>query len=612
MLTASSHRIISVLTAVLGIVAVGYISVVRINQERANNTVAIAVDYTEVSQAAALSGVTVGKFLVDLRQAGATHVAVTEQSLEQARLEWTARAASQLRNKVPGSQYSPTGSVPAESAPPMPQLGVGYDETAVQLVHNAGLGIIARPLPDFVHTPPAANVALDTAKHIGARLVVFAGPKVLGYKGLISFVATGMQRRRLAWGMIEMVPQAGEHALAKALGYKLIRTHSISASEMEQTSIPEAIQRFSLAVRERKVRLCYVHLSFTGTDPLTDNVRYVHLLARRLAADGFHLGSPAPYSPVAAPPAIRLLLMLVVGLGAAMLWAATLGIGGPRLSCAVGAVCTALAYVPWIGALLAALIFPTLAVCSLHLKEHPTVRPLWDGLVLFVGVSLTSLFGGLVVAAFLTDLPHLVGVQLFRGVKLAQLLPLVVVAFVFAARSATSYRQVRWETGERGAEWPALRAGLQEVLSYSVRYWHVLAVAFALGLLAMLVMRSGNEPLLPVSGLEIKLRALLDSTLGVRPRTKEIFFAHPLMVLALIWLCRGRRRGLWILLTAGAIGQVSIVNTFCHLHTPLLVSLARACNGLWIGIIGGIVLWGLIWLFTRRIVVQSRPADPGG
>ncbi len=246
------------------------------------------------------------------------------------------------------------------------------------------------------------------------------------------------------------------------------------------------------------------------------------------------------------------------------------------------------------------------APCALRL------RPLWDGLVLFVGVSLTSLFGGLVVAAFLTDLPHLVGVQLFRGVKLAQLLPLVVVAFVFAARSATSYRQVRWETGERGAEWPALRAGLQEVLSYSVRYWHVLAVAFALGLLAMLVMRSGNEPLLPVSGLEIKLRALLDSTLGVRPRTKEIFFAHPLMVLALIWLCRGRRRGLWILLTAGAIGQVSIVNTFCHLHTPLLVSLARACNGLWIGIIGGIILWGLIWLFTRRIVVQSRPADPGG
>ena len=36
-------------------------------------------------------------------------------------------------------------------------------------------------------------------------------------------------------------------------------------------------------------------------------------------------------------------------------------------------------------------------------------------------------------------------------------------------------------------------------------------------------------------------------------------------------------------LLAGAVGQVDVLNTFCHAHTPVLLSLLRMANGLCLG-----------------------------
>ncbi|MCS7064748.1 MAG: DUF5693 family protein, partial [Fimbriimonadales bacterium] len=49
----------------------------------------------------------------------------------------------------------------------------------------------------------------------------------------------------------------------------------------------------------------------------------------------------------------------------------------------------------------------------------------------------------------------------------------------------------------------------------------------------------------------------------------------------------------------GVIGQVSVVNTFCHLHSPLAVSLPRVAWGAAIGIALGLLL---LALFRKRIL----------
>jgi hypothetical protein len=89
-------------------------------------------------------------------------------------------------------------------------------------------------------------------------------------------------------------------------------------------------------------------------------------------------------------------------------------------------------------------------------------------------------------------------------------------------------------------------------------------------------------------------RAALDRLLAVRPRSKEVFMGHPVMMLGLLLAMRNVRKGLWIAFAVGIIGQVSVLNSFCHIHTPLLLTLLRVFNGIWVGAIGGIVLC-LLW-----------------
>jgi hypothetical protein len=124
-------------------------------------------------------------------------------------------------------------------------------------------------------------------------------------------------------------------------------------------------------------------------------------------------------------------------------------------------------------------------------------------------------------------------------------------------------------------------------------------------------MRSGNESPLAPAGFERAFRSLLDRLLWVRPRTKEILFGHPLLVLSLILFFRGQKRGVWLGLTLGVVGQVSLLNTFCHLHTPVLVSLARAVHGLWMGLLVGLALWLVVSLFLRWRDRRLEGAEEG-
>ena len=95
----------------------------------------------------------------------------------------------------------------------------------------------------------------------------------------------------------------------------------------------------------------------------------------------------------------------------------------------------------------------------------------------------------------------------------------------------------------------------------------------------------------------------------VRPRFKEMA-GHPLGLLGLSGVLPGYFGALLIL--GGVIGQSSILNTFSHFHTPLLISAARAFIGLGVGLIAGLLLieafkFGLRLWHTYRPEPQTRP-----
>jgi hypothetical protein len=106
------------------------------------------------------------------------------------------------------------------------------------------------------------------------------------------------------------------------------------------------------------------------------------------------------------------------------------------------------------------------------------------------------------------------------------------------------------------------------------------------------IARTGNDSGMEVSSFEWNMRAMLERLFLTRPRTKEIFLGMPAMIFV-VWFARqGRWWPAYLAAIAATIGQADVINTFCHIHTPIFYSLLRTIHGVWIGaVVGGLALW---------------------
>jgi hypothetical protein len=651
------------LLVMLGLAAATYVAVGRVVVEQTNVAVGLAVDYSEAEELAASSGTSATAVLQSLHSAGATHLAVAEDTLQvllgrgqaaaystgpttEIWLDSAARllqVAGALSAKLPGD-YARTQREDGSHWLTAPSLatsalnvGVGYPPEALRAAKEAGLQVVARPHWQGVRTPTAVTASLNQAAQAGAGVVVFTGDQVVGHPGLIDVTARALEHNQMTFGMIELAPQNGADRLAGELRCRVVRVHSITEPEMQVMSPRRAVDRFVRAARERNVRLLYLRL-FPGAEAggLDTNLGYVGAVTDGLGAHGLRPGIPRPFAPFHTP--LWLLALVRIGVCGASLWLiqALFGLRPAYfwplallvIIAGAGATFVATGLARSMAALVAAIVFPLLAV--LYAARTTTVGELYRPALLyalgpllaaFVKVCVISAFGGLLIVGALGDSSYLMKVAQFRGVKLAQLIPLLGVALVWLARSTAAYRAatadtapslVDFRTGVTRPEWPALWRGLRQAFRQVVVYWHVAAALAGLAVVGLLILRSGHETGAGVLPVELQFRALLDRLLVVRPRTKEVFLGHPIMILALLLALRGMRRGLWVGFALGAIGQISLVNSFCHTHTPLLVTLVRVFNGLWVGALAGLVLcilWDALGGRPPRRAEQPLMAD---
>ncbi len=208
-----------------------------------------------------------------------------------------------------------------------------------------------------------------------------------------------------------------------------------------------------------------------------------------------------------------------------------------------------------------------------------------------------TLLGAALVTGLLADRSYMMKADQFLGIKLAHAVPMLVAAWVVAVGLPA--------TDDAATAWRTMVERLRRLTGEPVRTAAFVVTLLILAAAGLALVRTGNEPGVGVSGLELKFRALLDAVLPVRPRTKEFLIGHPAMVLAVGLAALGRRRWLAPLVVLGALGQASLLNTFCHIHTALTVSVLRAGVGL---ILGGVVGWLLlaVWL---RITPRGNAAD---
>jgi len=443
--------------------------------------------------------------------------------------------------------------------------------------------------------------------------VVFEQTEVLGYEGLLEETAAGLRAARFPYARIEVFSerrkQRGEDRLTALMRPHVIRLFSLTADELAAQTPDAARDRFVRAARERNIRILYLRpipptAGVVGSD---GNMLFLN----RLTADLAHVGlipGPARALPEIHIPQLLMPVVILAALAAMTGALALIGraIGVPVSSHAawvlvgVGVIITGAtigtgAFVFWrkFVALGTACAVPVLAIVLTMPRrdQHPVVgalRALWMA-------SAISFAGGLAVGALLTGWPFMMAADVFVGVKVAHVLPAVLVAVILA-------------TAERPPQhW---REGVAQLWAWSSR---PLLVRYAIGALVVgvaaiiLLARSGNFGL-PVSSIEERLRSFAETLLVARPRTKEYLLGHPALVLAFGAAVMRWRWGVIPLAAVGAIGQAGIINNFSHIHTPLLYAMWRTANALVLGSLLGV----LFLIVLLRVVAVLTPRQRAG
>jgi len=462
-------------------------------------------------------------------------------------------------------------------------MGLGFDEKELKLISSLDLDIIPQIRSWRTVNENGLDFVFGQFKDLPVSAVFFNDSDLPGVglpapkqNDAFESLAKHIEGLGVPVGMVEFFPQKGLATVAKYLDKNVVRLHSIPEDEMSAMTQTKAVDRFTLAASERDIRVLFVR--FFPDMGLHETKLYLEELQSSLQGKGFIFGKPESFGSLPFSRIYLLVITLAVAGGGMLLfrivglekWGLVLGV--------LGFLGTAgLLFIGQVGlarkglALLAVIIFPTLSV-TWYLREKPSgvIKSIW----LFIKATLVSLIGAVLTVGLLGDKAFMYTLDQFMGVKIAHLVPVMLIIFIF------------WFLKDRGGKpWKKLL----KLLDYPVTVKYVVLLGVLAVVLLVYIMRTGNENA-AVSAWELALRARLTDLLAVRPRTKEFLIGHPLMLL--MFYLGYRDKYLPVLLVA-VIGQVSIVNTFAHIHTPLLISLMRAFNGLWLGIILGLVLIGV-------------------
>ncbi|MFC4100376.1 DUF5693 family protein [Paenibacillus xanthanilyticus] len=516
------------------------------------------------------------------------------------------------------------------------------DPIALQAIHAAGFSIVPRLSDRIPYDQNMVDAQMAELSKLGVTRILFEGDAVKGYKDnaekkSLSGFAHILTKYKIGIAAIEnSKAQKGMNSLAYLTQYNIARLYSLSDSDAA-TMEPEAIaDRFRLAVKDRNIRMFYLNTAPTRSAAksavvnslpnIYDSLQGEQGAIRKLSDLGYEAGPAQPFdyeSPSWHKPLKALVALGAVALITLLVSAFIPGVVIPVFL--IGLIGSAGLYVlskPTLEqglALGAAISAPTLAIiwAISRVKAHTTgsLRPVggtgtvksgfaglsWVfpglsagrrlamALSIFAMTSVISLIGVPYVFGLLNNITYSLVLEQFRGVSLLHLAPIGLSAlYVFLFTSGSFGGNIR------------------RILNAQITVLWVV-VAGVLGIVGMYYLsRTGNAG--QASALELFTRNVLETTFGVRPRFKEFMLSHPLFLLGLFLALR--YRAAWVFFIIGSIGQLSMVDTFAHIHTPLYISLIRVVLGLVLGAIIGLVgigVWQVLEGVWRKWVLRYVP-----
>lgn len=486
------------------------------------------------------------------------------------------------------------------------------DPFTLEMLHDKGFNIVPRLVDSLAYNESAVKALLDRYQALGVKRILFEGESVKGFTddadlGSVTSFANLLKERGMGIAAIEniKVQQKGFKKLAYLLDYNVTRLYSLS--EGDSALEPEKISdRFALATKDRNIRMIYLNTipsrdttkaQVTDTlDNLITSLSGPGGAVEEIRDNGFNLGQATAFDVVDSSYQRYFKLIAVIGAVAmvallisyfipwltlpawilGLLGSAGLMVVKPELFEQALALAVAIS-APTVATILAIRkvneMGPPLRINALTYSVMSPQRRLVHSLVLYVKTALISLSAVPFVIALLNNITYSLVLSQFRGVSLLHMAPIGLIAlYVLFYRGEFAFNK----TGK------LLRTPI--TLAWVV-------AAGVLGILGMYYLsRTGNEG--NVSSLEMSFRTFLENTFGVRPRNKEFLLAHPMFILG-AFMAYKYRNAAFIMIIA-VIGQLSMVDTFAHIHSPILISLVRGLLGLGLGVIIGLIAVG-VW-----------------
>lgn len=506
-------------------------------------------------------------------------------------------------------------------------LGMPTDE--MKEVAAQGFYVVARPTNyTKVRAEDVDAVFERLASVNNVSTVMFVGDEALGYPGQLARTVDYMKTRGLTLAMIEhplqlqFVKQEGLLQIAPALNYQAARVYSIPKDEQPKLKMAEAVQRWAVTDQERNIRINLLRKfdrPEPGKDLIETNLAYISGVRDGLVEKGFTIGKAGTFAPYYPSP-VLLALMIIGATAAGVLFLTLIRPFAVRWQYILLIVLSAVLVLPvakggglfarQLAAMASAIVFPALAMTWQldRWRSRPPhegaslMRIMVDGARELALTVALSLVGAFYVGALLGDVRFLLEIEIYRGVKLTFVAPLLLVALAYLVR----YNLFDTPDSQPRSVWQQLT----KILDYPVYIKSLLVFAVAAVGAWVFVGRSGHTAGVPVPAIELKMRALLEQAMYARPREKEFMIGHPAFFLVIMALYRQWPRVLhFILVIIATIGQGSLVETFAHIRTPIFMSFVRGLDGLAAGIVFGILaVVGVQVLRSLSFLLGRRPA----
>ena len=498
-------------------------------------------------------------------------------------------------------------------------LGLGFSEEDIELVRNLGFQVILR----FKNFPQINDEDIEfkfkESNKVGKISgIIFEGETILGYPTKESLIHTAelLKIKEYPFGIIEFAGQKGIETVAHQASELAVRVHSITKEEMEIISKQKATERWIRAAKERKVRIFYIKpFMKSNSNLIEDNMSYIRTIKEELEVSGFNTGKASLLSATYQHPKIFILLLILgVISGGLILLKNIFNLKKyQEYSLLFLTILFSLLllflnreiFLIKLMALLAALIFPTLAIINNERyflgnnnsklkgtqdfsENNPSfIQMIKEVLSGFFRIIIITLSGALLIAALLNNNKFMLGIEQFSGIKISYLVPLFLVLAIM------------WLKVNKG------RLMILENIKKPILIEHVIIMVFFALFLVIYISRSGNFSFLPVLSIEEKIRIFLEKTLIARPRNKEFLIGYPALLLAMSMNFLKVKEFKIPVIIIGTIGPVTLINTFCHIHTPLLFSMLRTFNGVWLGLVLGLIIITIFYypvkIFRKKI-----------